>query len=191
MNILNGKKLILASKSPRRSELLSLSRIEFEVIANNVVEDHPFDLHPLKVAEFLANEKSAAFIPLEDQLILTADTVVINKNKILGKPQNYHEAFEFLSNLSDGIHQVVTGFALKTKHKSYSESVVSEVSFDPMSEAEIKFYIEEFSPYDKAGGYGIQEWIGFTKVNQIVGSYNNIIGLPTREVYRAIINICQ
>jgi septum formation protein len=179
-----SKKIYLASKSPRRQELLKLMNIDFELLLKDVNEDFPENLSPLKVASFIAEKKAAAFdIEDEKSIIITADTVVILGNQILGKPVNNKHAIEMLQQLQGNTHQVVTGVALKTSKFISIFDCVTKVTFDKLSDKDIKFYVENYQPLDKAGAYGIQDWIGAIAVKSIEGSYTNVMGLPTQDLF--------
>ena len=177
------KNIILASQSPRRKELLSLLDLEFTVEVRSIDEHFPNTLNSCDVAEYLANLKASAFDSIEsDQLIITADTVVIVEDIILGKPTDKTEAIEMLNSLSNRSHEVVTGVCLKSKYKTKSFSCSTKVFFKKLSSSEIDYYIEKYKPYDKAGSYGIQEWIGAIGITKIEGSYFNVVGLPIQEL---------
>lgn len=182
-------KIILGSKSPRRKELLKELGFDFTIKTKDTDESYPSDFAESKVAEFIAQKKANALINeiKEDELLICSDTVVVINNEILGKPQDYNEAFSMLSKLSGNSHKVITGVVLANPLKKHSFSVTTEVTFKELSKDEIDFYINEYKPFDKAGAYGIQEWIGFIGVTELKGSYFNVVGLPTAEVYREII----
>lgn len=184
------KKIILASKSPRRRQLLKEAGLEFVVKTKEVEETYPDDLEADKVAEYLAIKKANASREFLENgtILLAADSIVTLGNKIYGKPKNEADAFQILSALSGKEHKVITGVCLLSKEKELSFSSISLVQFEPLSEAEIRFYIEKFQPYDKAGAYAIQEWIGLTKIAKIEGLYSNIMGLPVADVYKALLN---
>jgi septum formation protein len=179
-----SKKIYLASKSPRRQELLKLMNINFELLLKDVNEDFPENLNLLKVAAFIAEKKAAAFdIVDDDAIIITADTVVILKDKILGKPKDNNHAVEMLHQLQGKTHQVVTGVALKTANDIFIFDCITKVTFNNLLDQDIRFYVENYQPLDKAGAYGIQDWIGAIAVKSISGSYTNVMGLPTQELY--------
>lgn len=168
--------------------MLSECNIPYSVNPSNIEEIVPESI-PLKEApEYLAVEKANACDHdcSHNEIILAADTSVFLGNDILNKPANHQEAVDMISKLSKTTHEVITGFCLKDKEKQVSESVLSIVEFDSISDEEIEYYIKEFKPFDKAGGYGIQDWIGWCKIKRIEGSYSNILGLPMREVYLAL-----
>lgn len=186
---MKNRKIILASQSPRRKWLLEEMGYTFEIKIKDVDESFPDDLEVIKVAEYIANKKAEAF---KDELtfeniIITADTVVIHNKMILGKPKSFAEARTMLGKLSNDIHTVVTGVCVVSQEKTVSFSDISEVHIAKITEQEMDYYIENFSPLDKAGAYGIQEWFGHNKVTKIVGSYTNIMGLPTAKLYEELI----
>jgi len=180
-------KLILASASPRRKELLAQAGFDFTVEPRNADESFPSDMNPDEVAEYIANRKADPFSQdIGDRTILTADTVVIYDGEILGKPRDAQDAAVFLRKLSGSVHKVVTAVCIMNASKRTSFSSTSLVHFHTLSDEEIAFYIEKFQPFDKAGAYGIQEWIGLTKIAKIEGSYYNIVGLPVDRVYEEL-----
>lgn len=179
-----SKKIYLASKSPRRQELLKLMNLDFELLLKDVNEDYPEDLSPLKVAAFIAEKKAAAFDVMdENTLIITADTVVVLEDKILGKPKDSNQAIEMLRQLQGKTHLVVTGVALKTAKEVYLFDCLTKVTFNNINDNDIRFYVDNYNPLDKAGAYGIQDWIGAIAVKSIEGSYTNVMGLPTHELF--------
>ncbi|MEQ8323542.1 MAG: Maf family nucleotide pyrophosphatase [Vicingaceae bacterium] len=177
--------IILGSKSPRRKELLEQLGIEFTTMEIDVDESYPEALEAKKVAKYLAEKKgtSAQSRLLNDQVLITADTVVVLDEKVLGKPGNEEEAFNMLKSLSGKNHEVITGVAITTVNGQRSFDDVTRVSFYAIDEEDIRFYIREFQPYDKAGSYGIQEWIGLTAVRSINGCFFNVIGLPVPKLW--------
>ena len=180
--------IILASGSPRRSFLLAECRIPFSVKPSNIEEIVPSHISIRDSPEYLAVEKAKACPHhcASNELILSADTSVFLGDQILNKPTNDKEAIDMISKLSETQHEVITGFCIKHNSKQLSQSVLSLVEFDKITADEIDFYIEQFKPFDKAGGYGIQDWIGWCKIKRIEGSYSNILGLPMREVYQQL-----
>ncbi|MCC6723734.1 MAG: septum formation protein Maf [Saprospiraceae bacterium] len=183
------KKIILASKSPRRSQLLSQAGFKFEVKTKEVEEDFPSTMPADDVAPFLAEKKAMAcadFLESDDEILLTADSVVILGDKIYGKPVDYQDAVQILTELSGKVHKVITGVCLLSKEKKKVFADLSLVHFQPLSEAEIHYYIEHCQPYDKAGAYAVQEWIGLCKITKIEGTYTNIMGLPMEAVFREL-----
>ena len=180
-------KLILASKSPRRKQLLTDAGFKFEVKTIDFDEVFPNGLNVEKVAEFLAVEKNKAHrLALNRGTIITADTVVIFSDQILGKPKNEREAAQVLKLLSGKIHQVVTGVCISDENKQVSFSNMTEVKFRDLTTGEITHYINQAPPLDKAGSYGIQDWIGLIGVEWIKGSFYNVVGLPVDEVYNKL-----
>ncbi len=177
--------LILVSKSPRRRQLLQEAGFAFEVHHLEVNEDFSSDMPVEAVAEHLAQRKAHAGRSLirADEIVLSADSVVICCGRIYNKPADYDEAFEMLRQLSGMQHTVITGVCLLAAEKERSFSEASEVFFEPLTDAEIDFYIRHYRPFDKAGAYGVQEWIGLCKIRRIEGSYANVMGLPVHRVY--------
>jgi len=187
-DLLTSHQLILASKSPRRKELLERSNIPFTIRTLDVEEIYPEELPKAGVAEYLAILKAEAALPTmaDDEVVLGADSIVILKDTIYGKPKDAEDAHRILRQLSGQIHEVITGVCLLSKNKKVSFNAVSKVWMEELSEAEIKYYVETFQPFDKAGAYAIQEWIGLCKISKIEGTYSNIMGLPTEMVYQAL-----
>ena len=204
-------KIILASNSPRRKELLAGLDLPFEVkVIQGIDESYPASLDAYQVAEYISRKKAEAYRPLLDGtnassedsadaqlLILTADTVVIaqteneqndqeGKGVILGKPRDAEDAHRMLRMLSGKTHHVVTGVCLTTSQAQRQFSVVTEVTFKPLSDEEIDYYIEHYKPFDKAGAYGIQEWIGYIGCTGLKGSYFNVMGLPVQRIYEEL-----
>lgn len=179
-------KVMLASNSPRREELLRGIDIGFEVkVLPDIDESYPIDLPVEEVAEFIARKKASSYVDNleDDELLITADTVVILDNVIFGKPTNKEEAEEMLCALSGKTHRVISGVCLASNKKQISFSSISDVEFSELTNDEIAYYINRYAPYDKAGSYGIQEWIGFVGVKHLRGSYFNIMGLPIQRLY--------
>jgi septum formation protein len=180
-------KLILASNSPRRHELLKGLDLDFEVrVKKEVGEKYPDNLPAEKVPEYISKEKAAAYDIQENETLLTADTVVILNGEIMGKPKDAAEAHEMLRKLSGHTHQVVTGVSITTLEKQVSFSDTTAVTFRELTDNEIDYYIEHYKPFDKAGAYGVQEWIGYIGVTRIEGSFYNVMGLPVERVYEAL-----
>jgi len=194
LNKLKEFEIILASKSPRRKRLLQNLDLEFEVQVRTVDETIPKNIPLQKSAEYLANLKASAFprqfIP-DNQLIITADTVVICDKKLLEKPQTKEKAIEMLNNLSNKKHKVITAVCIKTNSYEKTISAKSDVEFNDLSPSEIIYYIEKYKPYDKAGAYGIQEWIGLIGIKNINGSFYNVMGLPTHMLYDELKKFCD
>ena len=181
------KKLILASKSPRRQELLKGLDLEFEVrVKSGVGESYPANIPAEAVPEYISKEKAAAYDIADDEILLTADTVVILNGEIMGKPEDAEAARAMLHRLSGNTHHVVTGVSIKTTRESESFSDVTAVTFRQLTDEEIDYYIEHYKPYDKAGAYGVQEWIGYIGVTHIDGSFCNVMGLPVERVYEEL-----
>ena len=182
-------KIVLASNSPRRKELLKGLEIDFEVITKNIDESYPSSLLAEKVPEYIAQNKADAMKNLLDErtIVITADTVVIVDKEILGKPHDKEDAYKMLSKLSSRTHIVTTGVVISSQRKNVSFSVSTEVTFAPLTSEEIEHYLEVYKPYDKAGSYGIQEWIGYIGIEKINGSYFNVMGLPVQRLYRELI----
>ncbi|MCP9765858.1 Maf family nucleotide pyrophosphatase [Lacihabitans soyangensis] len=181
------KKLILASNSPRRKEILLASGFDFEVIVRPTSEEFDLKMFYEKVPEILAQKKAECFEDFdEDYLILTADTVVVLDNKIINKPENEGEAFEMLASLSDKTHKVVTGVCIKNGNDYKSFIDITQVHFEELTEAEIWFYIKNHHPMDKAGAYGVQDFIGMIGIPKIEGSFYTVMGLPIHLIYKAL-----
>jgi septum formation protein len=180
-------KLLLASQSPRRKELLSSLGFEFEVVSIDCEEILPESIKIEEAAAYLSDLKSSAFRSLQaDEVLLTADTVVAIGNQILGKPKDEADAFRMLQSLSGTTHQVYTGITIKTADQSITETDVAEVTLNELTDEEIRFYIQHYNPFDKAGSYGIQEWLGMAKITSLTGSFYTIMGLPTHLVYKIL-----
>ena len=180
-------KLILASNSPRRKELLAGLDIPFEVhVLQGVDESYPESLPSEQVAEFIATQKAKAYEVNPDEIVITADTVVVVDDEILGKPADEEDAKDMLRKISGKSHHVITGVCLKGYDKQKSFSVDTEVTFKELHDAEIDYYIKHYRPFDKAGAYGIQEWIGYIGVTSIQGSYFNVVGLPVQRIYNEL-----
>ena len=179
-------KIILASHSPRRKELLAGLGLPFEVkVLEGVDESFPIDLPVTDVAQYIAKEKADAYRPSikEDELVITADTVVIVDDEILGKPDDEADAVRMLRMLSGRTHQVTTGVCLLTSTQEHCFDVSTDVTFKVLSNEEIQYYVTRYKPLDKAGAYGIQEWIGYIGVTSLYGSYYNVMGLPIQRIY--------
>lgn len=179
-------RVLLASASPRRAELMRGAGFHFEQCPGYAVdESYPDDLPTHEVAEYIAVKKSAAYSNalLTKDLLITADTIVVVGNEILGKPSDNQDAKRMLRLLSDRTHSVLTGVCLRTHENQLAFTARSEVRFRALSEAEIDYYVSRFLPLDKAGAYGIQEWIGYVGIKRIEGSYFNVMGLPIQQLY--------
>lgn len=177
--------LILASKSPRRQQLLRDLGLNFSVQSMDIPEVFPESLGMTEVPVYLAELKAEAFRPQlkDNQLVITADTIVWLDGHVLNKPADYDEGFRMLSNLSGKKHQVITGVCLLSANKKISFYALTDVWFKPLTDEEIHYYLVHYQPYDKAGAYGIQEWIGYVGINHIEGSFFNVMGLPIQSVY--------
>ena len=187
---LAGRRLILASQSPRRQYLLKELGFSFEVMEPNVREVYPSGLSPSEIAVYLAELKASAVEDTgldENSILITADTIVSLGDEILGKPANYSVAVEMLQKLSGRKHDVITAVCILSTKKKRVFHVLSSVYFKELSNREIEYYINHFKPYDKAGGYGIQEWIGYIGINKIEGSFFNVMGLPVKELYEELL----
>ena len=183
-------KIILASASPRRKELLAGLDLDFEVkVVKGVSESYPKTLRADEVPQYISREKAAAYQVADDELLLTADTVVIVDNTILGKPHDADDARRMLRLISGRTHQVVTGVTLTTAKAQKTFGVSTDVTFRQLTDDEIDYYIAHYRPFDKAGAYGIQEWIGYVGVTSIHGSYYNVMGLPVQRIYQEIMEI--
>lgn len=181
--------ILLASKSPRRRELLSELRIPFSPISlGGIEENFPDSLPKEDVPQYLADRKADAYLNYihDDDLLITADTVVIKDDKIFGKPNSHEEAFAMLKELSDSVHKVVSGVCILTKDRRLSFNAITEVKFAEISDETARYYIENYHPFDKAGSYGIQEWIGCVAVEWIKGSFYNVMGLPIHRLFQEL-----
>lgn len=180
-------KILLASQSPRRKELLSSLGFDFEVVKIDCEEILPENIKIENAASYLSELKADAFRNLKiDEVLITADTVVAIDDQILGKPLNEEDAKKMLRKLSGKTHQVFTGITIRTISKTFTETDVADVEFDSISDDEIDFYIKNCKPFDKAGSYGIQEWLGMAKIKKMNGSFYTIMGLPTHLVYKIL-----
>lgn len=190
LELLAPYQVILSSGSPRRKDLLTEMGIPFDVITKPGDETYPDNLATKEIAGFLSLQKAEIFASegLENnQLVITADTIVVVDNDILGKPLNDSDARQMLKRLSGKTHQVITGVTLMTNKKTQTFSVCTKVDFKILTEEEIHFYVQNYQPMDKAGAYGIQEWIGHVAIERIHGSYFNVMGLPTHQLYEELI----
>ncbi len=188
-DILSSRKLLLASNSPRRKELLKGLGVNFEVVAlPDIDESFPDELHQDEVALFVARKKAEAYGAMltEDTILITADTIVCYEDEIFGKPESSEDAFQMLKRLSGRAHKVITGVVLTNPTKQVAFSVSTDVEFDNLTDEEINYYIHTFQPADKAGAYGIQEWIGYVGIKSIKGSYFNVVGLPIQRLYKEL-----
>lgn len=185
-----SRPLLLASNSPRRKELLTGLGLDFIVRVKDVHEDFPNDLKGAEVAEYLASHKADAYKDsLSDEVVITADTIVCLGDRILNKPQTHHEAAEMLRALSGKSHEVITGVCLLSKEGKSVFHDTTKVYFKELADSEIDFYINHYKPFDKAGAYGIQEWIGMMGIERIEGSYFNVVGLPVQKLYAKLVEL--
>ncbi|MGI6243423.1 MAG: Maf-like protein [Prevotella sp.] len=181
------KKIILASNSPRRRELLAGLGYDFEVrVVQGINEDYPAGLSMEEIPRYIAKEKADAYEVGDAEILLTADTVVVLDDEVLGKPKDAADASRMLHELSGRTHHVITGVCLTTTSMQRRFSVVTEVTFKQLTDQEIEYYISNYRPFDKAGAYGIQEWIGYIGVTSIRGSYFNVMGLPVQRIYQEL-----
>lgn len=186
-NKLQGKKLILASGSPRRQELLKGLDIPFTIQTKEVEEVFPTNLKAGAITEYLAELKAAAFENLEENtIIITADTIVWMDGKALMKPTDREDAIEIISKLSDTMHEVFTSVCIKSDSKTSVFTAVTKVYFEKLSKEEIVYYVDNYQPYDKAGAYGAQDWIGYIGIKELKGSYFNVMGLPVHSLYQEL-----
>jgi len=188
---LKGKHIILASGSPRRQQFFKELGIDFEIRLKEVDEVYPPKLKHFEISDYLAQLKS---LPFEKELkandiLITSDTIVWHNETALGKPRNEREAFEMLTSMSNTTHEVITSVCFKTTTFQKTVAAVTKVTFKELTTEEINYYIENYKPFDKAGAYGIQEWIGAIGITKIEGNYNTVVGLPVNVVYRELLNL--
>ena len=186
---LKSYQVVLASKSPRRQELLRGMGLDFTVLTKETPETFPSDMSPEKVPAFLSRQKSLAFAAEElpaSFLLITADTIVLAGNEILGKPVDRDDALRMLGMLSGKRHHVVTGVTVRNALRSKTFSAKSAVRFAELDADEMCYYVDRYRPYDKAGSYGIEEWIGYVGISGLNGSFYNVMGLPTRHLYQVL-----
>lgn len=177
--------IILASNSPRRKQYLADLNLSFEVKPSNVDESYAPSLKGVEIASYIAEQKATFFVELKtNDLIITCDTIVWVDGVALGKPENEQEAFEMLKKLSNKSHEVISAVSLKSVHKQETFYDITEVVFKELSDSEINYYIKKYQPFDKAGSYGIQEWIGLIGIEKIKGSYTNVVGMPMEKLYK-------
>jgi len=187
---LKAYNVILASGSPRRQQFFKDLDIDFSIQLKEIEEIYPKELKAAEITDFLAELKSKAFRDLkEEDLLITSDTIVWFEEKALGKPKDAKEAFTMLKALSDKKHQVITSVSLKSTVFQKIINDITTVSFKELTDEEIHYYIDKYKPFDKAGGYGIQEWIGFIGIDKIEGSYFNVVGLPVHKLYKELMNL--
>lgn len=192
--LLDGYTFVLASQSPRRKELLDMLNLSVRVLPNPVKEEYPQELMSEQIPIYLAELKSKAFENKDlgpKDVLITADTVVICEGEVLGKPADRANAINYLKKISDNKHSVITGCCIRLNHQTQSFSVSTDVYFKTLSEWEINYYVDTYNPFDKAGAYGIQEWIGCIGVERIEGSFYNVMGLPLQRLYTEICKMIQ
>ena len=178
--------IVLGSQSPRRQELLRGLCLPFEVRSIDVEESYPGTLRGAEIPCFLSQKKAGAYPLADDTLLITADTIVWNQGEVIGKPKDREEAIRMLQSLRGHAHEVITGVCLTTRERQKSFAVTSTVHFAPLSDEEIVYYVDHYKPFDKAGAYGIQEWIGYVGVERIEGSFYNVMGLPVQRLYQEL-----
>ncbi|TDE53455.1 Maf-like protein [Flavobacterium sp. GT3P67] len=190
-NKLKKYTLILASGSPRRQQFFKDLDLDFEIRLKEIEEVYPPELKAEQITNYLAELKASAFEGelKSNEILVTSDTIVWHNNKALGKPKDEQDAFEILKSLSNATHEVITSVCFKTNEKVDVLHEVTKVTFNELSDESIRYYLENYKPYDKAGAYGIQEWIGFIGVSKIEGSYANVMGMPTDKVYEYLIKL--
>ena len=183
--------IILASGSPRRQQFFKDLDLEFEIRLKEIEEIYPPELKAEEITNYLAELKANAFEGEinDNEILITSDTIVWHKDKALGKPKDKEDAFAILKSLSNATHEVITSVCFKTKNKTELISEITKVTFNPLTDAVIDYYLEHYKPYDKAGAYGIQEWIGFIGVAKVEGSYTNVMGMPTDKVFEYLNNL--
>ncbi len=190
-NKLQKYKLILASGSPRRQQFFKDLDLDFEIRLKEIEEIFPSELKAEEITNYLAELKASAFEGElnSNEILITSDTIVWHNNKALGKPKDEQDAFDILKSLSNATHEVITSVCFKTNSEKTVMYEVTKVTFCELSDEAIRYYIEKYKPFDKAGAYGIQEWIGFVGVSKIEGSYANVMGMPTDKVYEYLTNL--
>jgi septum formation protein len=188
---LKHKHLILASGSPRRQQFFKDLGLDFEIRLKDVDEVYPPKLKHFEISDYLAQLKSLPFENelKENDILITSDTIVWHNDKALGKPRDTQEAFDMLTSMSDTTHEVITSVCFKTTTFQKTVASVTKVTFKPLTSEEINYYIDNYKPFDKAGSYGIQEWIGAIGITKIEGNYNTVVGLPLDVVYRELSNL--
>jgi septum formation protein len=187
--VIQKLRILLGSKSPRRSQLLGAAGFEFEVVTSDADEAYPLDLAVEEVAAYIARNKAAGLLHRldEDVLIITADTIVVLDGVVYGKPTDVQDAHRILGCIAGRKHTVYTGVHIASKGRSYTFTEATDVYIQPMTEAEIGYYVLNYAPFDKAGAYAIQEWIGVTKIGRMDGSYTNVMGLPMSRLYEVLV----
>jgi septum formation protein len=190
---LQNYRIILASRSPRRRQMLDELGLKFDVVVREYDEIYPEGLRGAEIATFIASEKAASFkeVIKANEIVIAADTIVWCNDKVLGKPVDRDDAARILREISGNTHEVITGVSLLSTTRTFTFSESTRVTFEPLSDEEIYFYIDEYAPFDKAGAYGIQEWIGIAACSHIDGSYFNVVGLPVQRLYKEIQNFIK
>ncbi|MBO6607534.1 Maf-like protein [Psychroserpens sp.] len=187
-NRLKNFNIILASGSPRRQQFFKELGLDFEIRLKPVKEEYPHRLRHFEISDYLAQLKSLPFKEelKENDILITSDTIVWHNESALGKPRSHEEAFQMIASMSDQTHEVITSVCFTTKNTQKTVNAITKVTFKALSKDEINYYIDTYEPYDKAGAYGIQEWIGQIGITKIEGSYTNVVGLPTHLVYKTL-----
>jgi septum formation protein len=187
---LNNYRIILASRSPRRQQLLRELGLKFDVVIKDYTETYPEGIGGEEIARYVSHGKAVSFKDeiSDNEIVITADTIVWCNNKVLGKPLNSEDAIQILKEISDNTHEVITGVCIYSSFKEKIFSVSTKVTFETLSSEEISYYVDKFKPFDKAGAYGIQEWIGIVGCSHIEGSYFNVMGLPVHRLYKELQN---
>lgn len=190
---LKGYTIVLASGSPRRQQFLRELDANFEVRLKEVEEIYPDSLKGAEITDYLAELKASALEETlsDDEILITSDTIVWHEGKALGKPKDKEDAFNMIKSLSGKTHEVITSVCVKNTGKSETFNETTKVTFNPLTDEEITYYLEEYKPYDKAGSYGIQEWIGLVAIAKIEGSYANVVGMPVDKVYQYLMKFAQ
>ena len=186
----NEFRIILASRSPRRQQLLQELGLKFEIVVKDYDETYPTGLTGGEIACYIASEKAKLFEDelSENEIVIAADTIVWCNNQVLGKPVGREDAARILKEISGNTHEVITGVSFRSRSKEHTFSESTKVTFEIISEEDIYYYIDYYKPYDKAGAYGIQEWIGIVACSHIEGSYFNVVGLPVQKLYKELFN---
>lgn len=190
---LNKYRIILASRSPRRQQLLKDLGLNFDIVIREYTEIFPEGLAGDEIARYIAREKAFSFKNeiSDNEIVITADTIVWCNNSVLGKPDNYEDACRILREISGNTHEVITGVSIYSNKREVTFSDSTKVTFETMTDEEIDYYVNEYSPFDKAGSYGIQEWIGLIACSNIEGSYSNVVGLPVQRLYKELQNFIK
>lgn len=190
---LKGYHVVLASGSPRRQQFLRELDIDFEIRLKEVEEVYPETLKGTEITNYLAELKAAGLADTlsDNEILITSDTIVWHENKALGKPKDYDDAFTIIKSLSGKTHEVITSVCIKNGNKTDVFNETTRVTFNPLTDSEIKYYLDNYKPFDKAGAYGIQEWIGLVAIAKIEGSYANVVGMPVDKVYRHLVNFTE